>query len=138
MDENNAVLDQSANDNYSNESMNPTNWLVHVFTGLGKVMNYVGIAGFGVLSIVIFIFTYADKAHRDELFDAWFLFKAGNSQFMIIVMVLLIFLVMQQIHYKRVIAMKEERIEELAKKKSSKYSEQLNIRLSSSIKKRKP
>ncbi len=112
-------------------------WIVEVFTGLGKVLNYVGIAGFIVISAVVFIYFFTTVAQRAEFFNDWFLFKSGNSQFFIVVLVLIIFLITQQIHYKRVISMKEDRIKELAGKKSSKYAQELNIKLSSSIKRKK-
>lgn len=115
-----------------------TKWIIELFKGLGKVLNDVGIAGFIVIAIVIFIFFFTDQPHKNDIVDAWFLFKTGNSQFFVVVFVLIIILFAQQIHYKRVIAMKQERINELSKQKNSEYSKKLGMKLASSHKPKKP
>jgi hypothetical protein len=119
-------------------SQNPQGkWMVDLFSGLGKVLNQVGIGGFIVLSIVIFVYLFSDQHRKDEIIDAWLLFKTGLAQFYIILFVLIIILLAQQIHYKRVIAMKDDRIRELAGRKNSEYKKQLGQKLSSSQFKRK-
>jgi sorbitol-specific phosphotransferase system component IIC len=129
---------ETADSNSDNSISHETKWVIELFKGLGKVLNDVGIAGFIVIAIVIFVFFFTDKSHKDEIIDAWFLFKTGNSQFIIIVFLLIIMLFAQQIHYKRVIAMKQERINELANKKNSEYSKKIGLKLSASHKPKKP
>ena len=76
-------------------------WMVELFSGLGRVLNQVGIGGFIVISIVAFVYLFADQHRKEEIVDAWLLFKSGSPQFYIILFVLIIILLAQQIHYKR-------------------------------------
>jgi len=136
MSENDALIADSAGESLDDDK-NIYDPIIAAFQGLGKVLNYVGIAGFIVLAAVVFLFFATNQSEKAEFFDTWFLYKNGSAPFAITVTILVIFLISQQIHYTRVIRVTEERIKELAGKKKSKYAESLKVKLATSIKKRK-
>ena len=105
-----------------------------IFRGLGKILNEVGILGFIVLIIGFIIICFPNQSQKQQIVDSWILFKGSNIIPVITVLCLLIALIGQQIHYKRSLALKDERINELANNKNSKYKNKLKSQLSTSNK----
>jgi hypothetical protein len=93
---------------------NSTPKWVKVFEALGIVMSRVGIVGFAVLSIVIYIFWFVPQEKKNEITDTWLLFKTSCSFSVGINISLLILFIIQQYFYGRQVKAKTERIDELS------------------------
>ena len=119
----------------SDNNNEPSDIYLKLFKGLGKVLNEVGVTGFVVIVIAIIVIYFPSPKQKEEIIDTWILFKGSNIPGIFIVIILLGLLVGQQIHYKKTIKLKDERISDLAKAKNSLYKNNIKTKLSTSHKK---
>ena len=121
-----------------NNKTNAIDYILKVFTIFGKLMNEVGIAGFLVILIAVILVCFSTQTQKNEIVDTWVLFKNCNIPYILIVICLLILLFSQNRHHKHITYLNEQRIKELADKKSNFYMNKISDKLSSSNKPKKP
>lgn len=81
-------------------------------------MNRVGVVGFVVIFLAYLIWS-APPDQKREIVDTWFLFKRPDHLACIIGGgVLVLGLIVQQLHYKRVLGLNQIRIDEIAAEKT--------------------
>jgi H+/Cl- antiporter ClcA len=107
---------------------------IAIMQGLGAVMNKVGIVGFIILSITVYIFAFLSQDKKDQLTDTWLLFKCGecNPLYIILITSLLALLLIQSYFYRKAYQQKDQRIEEISKEKTKLQEILLNKKLKSS------
>lgn len=92
---------------------------ISLFEVLGNIMNKVGVTGFLVLCLVIFIFKFSTTDQKVEIINTWILFKNPFGQNILIGTNLLFFisLIFHNLHYKNKIEILKDRINEIVSEK---------------------
>lgn len=114
----------------STNSKTSPGWLIET---CGVVMSKVGMIGFIVIAIVVYIYKYVPQDLKNELTKTWLLFQGPQSNIICIFIVIAIgvLFIFQQIFYHRAIKLKDQRIQELAEEKKILQEKLLNKPLKS-------